>query len=152
MTKPREEVEILLVEDNPDDVELTLHALRSRHVANRIHVARDGAEALAYLLPPGGAATPGETDARPLPRLVLLDLKLPKVSGLEVLAKLKANPATARIPVVMLTSSREDRDIEEAYRLGVNSYIVKPVEFENFAGAVQSLDLYWMVLNQPPTV
>ena len=148
MTKGREEVEILLVEDNPDDVELTLHALRSRHVANRIHVARDGAEALAYLLPAEGEA---EVDARHLPRLVLLELKLPKVSGLEVLAKLKANPSTARIPVVMLTSSREDRDIEEAYRLGVNSYIVKPVEFETFAGAVQSLDLYWMVLNQPPT-
>lgn len=143
---PTEAVEILLVEDNPDDVELTLHSLRSRHLANRIHVARDGAEALEYLLPPDGAPI----DERLLPRLVLLDLKLPKISGLEVLAKLKANRATARIPVVMLTSSREDRDIEEAYRLGVNSYIVKPVEFENFAKAVQSLDMYWMVLNQAP--
>jgi CheY-like chemotaxis protein len=134
-------VEILLVEDNPSDVELTLHNLRRHKLANHIEVARDGAEALAKLQ---------AQENRVIPRLVLLDLKLPKVDGLEVLRKLKADPRTASIPVVMLTSSREERDIVESYSLGVNSYIVKPVDFEQFSQTIRQLGLYWLVVNQPP--
>jgi two-component system response regulator len=134
-------VEILLVEDNPSDVELTLHNLRRHKLANHIEVARDGAEALAKLQ---------ARENRVIPRLVLLDLKLPKVDGLEVLRKLKADPRTASIPVVMLTSSREERDIVESYSLGVNSYIVKPVDFEQFSQTIRQLGLYWLVVNQPP--
>lgn len=136
-------VDILLVEDNPDDAELTLHALRKAKLANEIHVLRDGAEALDFLH--GPQATQSK------PRVILLDLKLPKVSGLEVLKRLKADPATSKIPVVVMTSSREDRDVEEAYKLGVNSYVVKPVEFEGFTQAVCNLGLYWLVLNTPPS-
>lgn len=136
-------VDILLVEDNPDDAELTLHALRKAKLANEIHVLRDGAEALDFLY--GPQATQSK------PRVILLDLKLPKVSGLEVLKRLKADPATSKIPVVVMTSSREDRDVEEAYKLGVNSYVVKPVEFEGFTQAVCNLGLYWLVLNTPPS-
>ena len=139
-------VEILLVEDNPNDVELTLHALRKHKLTNSIHVVRDGAEALEFLF--AGAAGPGELPNRP--RLILLDLKTPKVDGLEVLRRLKADPRTRQTPVVMLTSSREERDVCESYRLGVNSYIVKPVDFEQFTEAVRQLGLYWMLLNQPP--
>jgi two-component system, response regulator len=138
---PDRATQILLVEDNPSDIELSLHALKKNHLANHIELARDGAEALEYLF---GA------DAKPAPRLILLDLKLPKVDGLEVLQKIKSDPRTRAIPVVVLTSSREDRDIIECYNLGVNSYIVKPVDFGQFAEAVRSLGMYWLLLNEPP--
>jgi two-component system, response regulator len=134
-----EAVEILVVEDDAADAELTLRALRG-HVANRVHWARDGEEALAFL-----------AAAKDLPRLVLLDLKMPKISGLEVLERLRADERTRHVPVVVLTSSREEPDIARAYGLGANSYIVKPVEFEGFAKAVTDAGLYWLVLNQAPT-
>lgn len=140
------DVEILLVEDNPNDVELTLRALKQHRIVNRVHVARDGAEALEFFL--GTDASGRRTDARP--KLILLDLKLPKVSGLEVLRRLKAEERTRTIPVVILSSSREEPDIAEAYKLGANSYVVKPVEFGHFAEAVKQLGLYWMLVNQPP--
>lgn len=139
-----EQVEILLVEDNPDDVELTLRALDSSHLANRVHVVGDGVEALARLRPDDEGVLP------PRPRLILLDLKLPRVSGLEVLRQLKASPATQSIPVVVLTSSLEERDLVESYRLGVNSYIVKPVDFDQFMAAVREVGLYWLLLNKVP--
>ena len=142
-------VEILLVEDNPSDVELTLHALRKHRVTNRVGVVGDGAEALDFILGTGTQKNRSVTDA---PKLVLLDLKLPKVDGLEVLRRLKADSRTRLIPVVVLTSSREEPDIAESYRLGVNSYIVKPVDFDQFTAAVEQLGLYWILLNQPPTL
>ncbi|MBI1790269.1 MAG: response regulator [Acidobacteria bacterium] len=141
--KTKEAVEILLVEDNPRDVELTLHAFKKHNLANSIEVVRDGEEALDYLF---------RVDAVHVPRVVLLDLKLPKVDGLEVLRRLKADPRTRPIPVVMLTSSSQERDIVDSYQLGVNSYIVKPVEFERFTEVARELQLYWLLLNQPPTV
>ena len=145
MTLPN--VEILLVEDNPADVELTLDAFHESKLTNRIQVARDGAEALAYLFPP-------ETEPdRPLehpPRVILLDLKQPKVDGLEVLRRIKADNRTRRIPVVVLTSSREEQDIVESYNLGVNSYIVKPVDFQQFSEAVRTMGLYWLLINEAP--
>jgi CheY-like chemotaxis protein len=143
-----EYVEILLVEDNADDLDLALHALKRNNLANRIRVARDGAEALEMIFDSGQAIA----DAVQKPKVVLLDLKLPKVDGLEVLRRLKTDPRTKAIPVVMLTSSREERDVIESYQLGVNSYIVKPVDFEQFTRAVQQLGLYWVLLNQPPTL
>ena len=133
------EIEVLLVEDNPSDVELTLRALQKRNLANRVVVARDGVEALEVL-----------QRAEPPPKVVLLDLKLPKLNGLEVLRRLKSDDRTKRIPVVVLTSSHEEPDVEESYRLGVNSYIVKPVDFESFASAVAEVGLYWLLLNRPP--
>ncbi|MEX2030436.1 MAG: response regulator [Anaerolineales bacterium] len=136
------EVEILLVEDNPNDVELALHALRKAHLTNSIHVARDGAEAMEFLNGPTVAAGA-------FPKVILLDLKLPKVDGLEVLRRIKSNDRTRLIPVVVMTSSKEERDIVESYKLGVNSYIVKPVDFEQFSEAVRSIGLYWLLLNQP---
>jgi two-component system, response regulator len=139
-------VEILLVEDNPYDVELTLRALSEHHLANRVHVVRDGAEALRYLF----GDEPNGRRLDPLPKVILLDLKLPLVSGLEVLRRIKADEYLRSTPVVMLTSSREDQDVAATYELGVNSYIVKPVEFEDFVEAVSKLGLYWLVLNQPP--
>ena len=140
-------IEILLVEDNPNDVELTLHALKKNNLANNIHVVRDGAEALDYLF--GSGAYAGR-DTNMTPKVILLDLKLPKVDGMEVLQRIKSDESTRSIPVVMLTSSREERDIVESYQLGVNSYIAKPVDFEQFTEAVRQLGLYWLLLNQPP--
>lgn len=142
-------VEILLVEDNPNDVELTLHAFRKNNFTNRIHVARDGAEALDFIFCQGEYANRHPEDG---PRIILLDLNLPKVSGLEVLRKIKGEPRTSVIPIVMLTSSREERDVLESYQLGVNSYIVKPVDFNQFTEAVRTLGLYWVLLNNPPVL
>jgi CheY-like chemotaxis protein len=140
-------VEILLVEDNPADVELTLHALRMNHLANRIHVVRDGEEALDYLFCRGAHASRPQDQP---PKLVLLDLKLPKVDGLEVLKEIKTNPRTRPIPVVILTSSREERDMVNGYAMGVNSYIQKPVDFDKFRDTAKQLGLYWLVVNEPP--
>jgi CheY-like chemotaxis protein len=140
-------IEILLVEDNPNDVELTLHALKKNNLTNRIHVVRDGAEALEYLFSSGAYAG---RDLNQTPKVILLDLKLPKVDGMEVLKRIKADERTRSIPVVVLTSSREERDIVDSYRLGVNSYITKPVDFDQFTEAVRQLGLYWLLLNQPP--
>jgi CheY-like chemotaxis protein len=138
-------IEILLVEDNPDDLKMTLHALRSGNVANHIQVARDGAEALEFIFCEGAFANRNFSDR---PKVILLDLKLPKVDGLEVLARVKADPRTRNIPVVVMTSSNEQSDLARSYDLGVNSYIVKPVNFETFAKAVRELGMYWMLLNQ----
>jgi len=140
-------VEILLVEDNPNDVELTLHSLKMSKLTNHIEVVRDGAEALDFIFCTGHYA---DRYIENSPKVILLDLKLPKVDGLEVLQRIKSDPRTRTIPVVVLTSSREDRDIVESYQLGVNSYIVKPVDFEQFTQAVQQIGLYWRLLNQPP--
>ena len=140
-------VEIVLVEDNPDDVELTLHAFEHYHVANRVHVLRDGADALDYFFAQGAYA---ERDITNTPKVILLDLKLPLVDGLEVLKQIKSDPRTQSIPVVVLTSSREESDLIESYRLGTNSYIVKPVDFEQFTEAARQLGLYWLLLNEPP--
>jgi len=139
-------VEILLVEDNPSDAELTLHALRENNLTNRIEWLRDGAEALEYIFGTGAYAG---RDINHKPKVILLDLKLPKVDGMEVLRRIKADPRTKTIPVVVMTSSREERDIVESYQLGVNSYVVKPVDFEQFTEAVRTLGLYWVLLNQP---
>lgn len=138
---------ILLVEDNADDEILTVRALKKHHVANEIVVARDGAAALEYLAGAHAREARGEP---PLPHLILLDLKLPKVDGLEVLARIRKDEATRLLPVVILTSSREDRDMVESYRLGANSYIRKPVDFDQFTEAVRQLGLYWLVLNETP--
>jgi two-component system, response regulator len=140
-------LEILLVEDNPDDVALTLHAFKKHNLSNRIHVCRDGAEALDYLFGEGNYQGRNTGNA---PKVVLLDLKLPKINGLEVLKRVKSSPTTQKIPIVVLTSSREEQDLVECYRLGVNSYIVKPVDFEQFTDAVQKVGLYWMLLNEAP--
>ena len=140
-------IEILLVEDNPNDVELTLHALKKHNLANRVEVVRDGAEALEFIFCSGAYAHRSVENG---PRVILLDLQLPKVDGLEVLRRVKADPRTKMIPVVVLTSSREERDVVESYKLGVNSYIVKPVDFEQFTESVRQLGLYWVLLNQPP--
>lgn len=142
-----EQVEILLVEDSAEDAELTLRALKKHNLANRIHHAKDGVEALDFLFSRGAHAS--RSTLRML-RVVLLDLKLPRVDGIEVLSQMRADPRTKLVPVVVLTSSREDPDISRCYALGVNSYIVKPVEFEEFMKAVSSLGLYWLLLNQPP--
>ena len=141
-----ESVEILLVEDNPDDVELTLRALREHNLANRVKVVSDGVEALDFIRPDDPASAPHDG----YPKLVLLDLKLPRIGGLEVLRRLKASEATKTIPVVVLTSSQEESDLVESYRLGANSYIVKPVDFQQFTQAVVKLGLYWLLLNKVP--
>jgi len=140
-------VEILLVEDNPNDVELALHAFQKHKLTNRVHVVRDGEEALDYIFCTGSYA---HRSLKNGPKVILLDLKLPKVDGLEVLRQVKADPRTRMIPVVVLTSSRQEKDLVESYRLGVNSYIAKPVDFEQFTAAVQQLGYYWLLLNQSP--
>ena len=138
---------ILLVEDNPDDEALTLRALKSSNIANEVVVARDGVEALDYLFGTGAYAG---GDRRVMPQVVLLDLKLPKMNGLDVLRRLRADDRTKPLPVVVLTSSDEERDIIESYGLGANSYIRKPVAFNQFTEAVRQLGLYWLVLNESP--
>ncbi len=132
-------IDILLVEDDPRDLELTLRTLKKNNIANHIFVARDGAEALAFL-----------QSGSPQPRLVLLDLKLPKVSGLEVLTQLRQNPATKDTPVVILTSTDDQPEIDACYRLGANSFVRKPVDFAQFTEAVRQVGVYWLLLNQPP--
>jgi two-component system, response regulator len=140
-------VDILLVEDNPQDAELTIRALKKHNLANRLFTVEDGAEALDFILCRGKYKDRSLSNP---PKVVLLDLKLPKVSGLEVLRTLRQNDATRSVPVVIVTSSREDPDIKAAYALGANSYVVKPVDFDAFAEAVSSLGLYWLLVNQPP--
>jgi two-component system response regulator len=138
------QVDILLVEDSQEDLDLTLHVLRKENLANNIHVARDGEEALEFLLGEGSSAA-GR------PKLVLLDLKLPKVDGLQVLKQMKSDPQTKSIPVVILTSSKEERDLLNGYQLGANSYIQKPVDFAQFRETIKAVGLYWLLINQPPT-
>jgi len=140
---------LLLVEDSPEDLELELRALRKANLANYIQVARDGAEAIEYIFCEGAHAERKIVDG---PKVILLDLKLPKVDGLTILRRLKGDPRTKAIPVVVLTSSKEQSDIVASYDLGVNSYIVKPVNFEGFVEAVRTLGLYWLLFNQPPQV
>ena len=140
-------IDILLVEDNPNDVRLTLHAFKRHNLTDRMHVVRDGAEALEYLFCTGAYAGRRIGD---VPKLILLDLKLPKVDGLEVLRQIKADARTRTIPVVMLTSSSQERDLIESYKLGVNSYIVKPVDFDQFNEVARMLGLYWLLLNHIP--
>ncbi len=144
----RGEVEILLVEDNPNDVELTLRALKRHNLANKVHVAKDGAEALDFIFATG---THSGQNVRNHPKVVLLDLKLPKVDGIEVLRRIKSDEGTKKIPVVVLTSSKEETDVLESYKLGVNSYIVKPVDFDRFIQEISELGLYWLLLNQLPS-
>jgi two-component system response regulator len=141
------EIEILLVEDNSDDVEMTLRALRKANIVNNIKVARDGAEALKFIFGEGTQTGPRVED---MPKLILLDLKLPKIDGFEVLKRIKSDSRTKTIPIVVLTSSKEQQDVVETYQLGVNSYIVKPVKLEGFVDAVGRLGMYWLLLNQPP--
>jgi two-component system response regulator len=145
--EPVRAIDILLVEDNPQDIELTIRALKKRNLANSVYVVEDGAEALDFLF---GRGKYDRRDVQKNPRLVLLDLKLPKLNGLEVLRTLKQDPRTRSIPVVMVTSSREDPDITAAYELGANSYVVKPVDFDAFVEAMSSLGFYWLLVNQAP--
>ena len=145
---PLHQLEVLLVEDNPRDAEMTLRALRKRNLANRVFHVKDGREALDWL---NGAGAYADRNPKNNPGLVLLDLKLPRVDGLEVLRAIRADERTRRIPVVILTSSNEQRDVVESYQLGVNSYIVKPVDFDNFSSAVADLGHYWLLLNHAPT-
>jgi CheY-like chemotaxis protein len=137
---------ILLAEDNPQDVELTLTALEDIHLANEVVVVNDGAEALDYLLRRGKHSLRGGGD----PAVVLLDLKMPKVDGLEVLRQVRGNPALKSLPIVIMTSSREESDLVESYRLGVNAYVVKPVDFAKFADSVKQVGLFWALVNEPP--
>ena len=142
-------VEILIVEDTPQDLDLALRALRKAKVTNRIHIARDGEEAIQFIFCEGPYS---ERKLENGPNVILLDLKLPKIDGLEVLKRIKSDPRTRAIPVVVLTSSKEQKDVVESYNLGVNSYIVKPVNFEGFAAAVTDLGMYWLLLNQAPVL
>jgi CheY-like chemotaxis protein len=147
MTKQTEDVEILLVEDNPTDAELATLALKEHNLANKLVWVKDGAEALDFLFGTGAYANRKPENR---PKVVLLDLRLPKIDGLEVLRRLKADERTRRIPVVVVTSSKEDRDVVASYDLGVNSYISKPVEFDEFSRVVSELGLYWLLINRPP--
>ncbi|MGZ7136222.1 MAG: response regulator [Methanobacterium sp.] len=142
-----EEANILLVEDNPTDAELTIRALKKNNLANQVVWVKDGAEALEFIFATGRYS---ERNVDNFPKLILLDLRMPKIDGLEVLQKIKADERSRRIPVVVLTSSQEDRDIVESYKLGVNSYVSKPVEFDDFINAVSTLGFYWMLINNPP--
>jgi len=142
-----EEIDILLVEDNPTDAELTMRALKRKNLVNKLVWVKDGAEALDLIFAKGEYS---DRNVENLPRLILLDLRMPKVDGLEVLQNIKADERTRKIPVVILTSSKEDRDIVESYKLGVNSYVSKPVEFDEFIDAVSTLGFYWMLINNPP--
>ena len=142
-----EDVEILLVEDNPNDVELTLRALQKQNLASKVFVVKDGAEALDFIFAAGAFAN---RKVEHLPKVILLDLKLPKVDGIEVLRRIKSDDRTKHTPVVMLTSSQEERDVLNTYNLGVNSYIVKPVDFSHFVHAVSELGVYWGILNKVP--
>jgi two-component system response regulator len=143
------EVEILLVEDNPNDAELAMRALKKNKLANNVIRVSDGEEALDFIFARGQFKTRERLN---IPRLILLDLKLPKIDGLEVLKIIKADPVTKLIPVVVLTSSKEEKDMIESYRLGVNSYIVKPVDFDKFIDSVRDIGLYWLLLNQQPDI
>lgn len=142
-----EPIEILLVEDNPDDAEMALKALKKEKIANNIKTIEDGEEALDFIFSKGKYA---DKPAKPYPKIILLDLKLPKVNGFEVLKAVKEDQNTQVIPVIIMTSSREEKDMIESYKLGVNSYIVKPVDFDKFVNAVRDLGLYWLLLNQQP--
>lgn len=142
-----DELEILLVEDNPTDAELTMRALKRNNLANKLVWVKDGEEALDFIHVRGLYADRNPED---LPKLILLDLRMPKVDGIEVLRDIKSKENTCKIPVVVLTSSKEDKDVLESYKLGVNSYVGKPVEFDNFIDAVSTLGLYWMLINKPP--
>src|ERR1044071_4608611 len=141
------DVEILLVEDNPNDVELTLRALQKQNLASKVFVVKDGAEALEFIFATGAFR---ERRIENRPKVILLDLKLPKIDGIEVLRRVKSDERTRHTPVVMLTSSQEERDVLDTYNLGVNSYIVKPVDFSNFVHAVSELGIYWGILNKVP--
>jgi CheY-like chemotaxis protein len=141
------EVEVLLVEDNPNDAELTLRALKKNNLANKLVHVKDGAEAIDFVFAEGAFKRRKVESA---PKVVLLDLKLPKVDGIEVLRRIKSDERTKTIPVVVMTSSREDRDLTECYELGVNGYVVKPVEFEDFVRAVSEMGFYWLLLNETP--
>jgi CheY-like chemotaxis protein len=147
MNSDVKEVEILLVEDNPTDAELCIRALKKSNLANSLVWVKDGAEALDFLFATGAYSDRNVTCP---PKVVLLDLRLPKVDGMDVLRRVKADERTRSIPVVVLTSSKEDRDIAESYQLGVNSYISKPVEFDSFAKTVSELGMYWLLVNRPP--
>lgn len=149
MNDEMKEVEILLVEDNPTDAELAIRALKKSNLANKLVWVKDGAEALDFLFATG---TYAQRSMVYCPKVILLDLRLPKVDGMEVLRRVKEDARTRAIPVVVLTSSKEDRDVAESYQLGVNSYISKPVEFDEFAKTVAELGLYWLLVNRPPTV
>ena len=147
-TETIDETEILLVEDNPTDAELTMRALKRKNLINKLVWVKDGAEALDFLFAKGEYSNRNVED---LPKLILLDLRMPKVDGLEVLHEIKADERTRKIPVVILTSSKEDRDIVESYKLGVNSYVSKPVEFDEFIDAVSTMGFYWILINKPPS-
>jgi len=149
MDDAMKEVEILLVEDNPTDAELAIRALKKSNLANKLVWVKDGAEALDFLFATGNYS---ERQVMSCPKVILLDLRLPKVDGMEVLRRIKNDERTKTIPVVVLTSSKEDRDVAESYQLGVNSYISKPVEFDAFAKTVSELGLYWLLVNHPPVV
>lgn len=141
------EVEILLVEDNMYDAELTIRALKKNNLANKLVHLEDGQEALDFIFAEGDYS---DRKIEDIPKVILLDLKMPKINGIQVLQRIKSDERTKKIPVIVLTSSKEDPDIQECYRLGANSYVVKPVQFEKFLQAVSELGLYWMLLNQPP--
>lgn len=142
-----DEVEILLVEDNPSDLEVALRALKDQNICNKVQIARDGEEALDFIFCRGPHASRNIDE---LPRVILLDLKLPLIDGLEVLRQIRADARTRRVPVVVLTSSTEERDVVESYALGVNSYIAKPVDFDQFSAAMHTIGMYWLLLNRPP--